>query len=89
MWGRAAGDSQLVHQVSAQVLSDMLVPGLPDPRGGEGAGGRQLAHATPYQRSVCQQLTGRGGRKGERGDTVEELRIGPEHTNQIMTVLGG
>lgn len=48
---------QFVHQVGAQVLSDVLVPGLPHSTGRERGGGGQVRQSTSH-RPVWHQLTG-------------------------------
>lgn len=49
-------DLQFVHQVGAQVLSDVFMPGLPDPRRRERGGGGQVSHASHYW-PIWHQLT--------------------------------
>lgn len=58
-------DSQFVHQVGAQVLSDMLMPGLPHSAGRERGGGGQVRQSTSY-RPVWHQLTGDGDETSNR-----------------------
>lgn len=41
-------DLQFMHQVGAQVLSDVFMPGLPYPRRRERGGSGQVSHASHY-----------------------------------------
>lgn len=58
-------DSQFVHQVGAQVLSDVLVPGLSHSAGRERGGGGQVRQSASH-RPVWHQLTGDGDETSNR-----------------------
>lgn len=49
-------DLQFVHQVGAQVLSDVFMPGLPYPRSRERGGSGQVSHASRHW-PIWHQLT--------------------------------
>ena len=63
-------DLQFVHQVGAQVLSDMFMPGLPYPWSRERGGSRQVSHASRY-RPIWHQLTVRYGEK----ETITQVQL--------------
>lgn len=71
-------DLQFVHQVGAQVLSDMFVPGLPYPRSRERGGSGQVSHASCYW-PIWHQLT--VGQREENSFThVQNKRFKSSHT---------